>query len=92
MLMSLGLIASEILTSAELACEPSFTLRKAMCECSSIIPELKCFPLPSIISKAYLSLISSTASFPTAIILPSRIAKEEFLTTPHFHWSTELHS
>ena len=37
-----------MVTSADEFCPPSFTpFEMAMCECSSMIPAVKCFPVPS---------------------------------------------
>ena len=50
MFMSSELSTSPILTSALDAFAPSLTpLLIAMCECSSIIPAVKCFPFASIV-------------------------------------------
>ena len=56
-----------------------------MCECSSIIPEVKCKSVASIVSYK-LSVKNSTGSkkLPTAIIFPLAIIKSEFFKTPSF--------
>ena len=46
--MSSGFTTSAILTSAEMDCPPSFTpFEMAICECSSMMPLVKCSPFAS---------------------------------------------
>ena len=64
--MSLSSITSKILTSAEELCPPSLIEAAAICECSSIIPGVRCLPLASI-TKAPDAFKFS----PIALIFPS---------------------
>src|SRR5574343_1150989 len=76
--MSSAFTASPILTSLVTACVPSFTpCEMAMCECSSIIPLVKCLPLASITRH------SAQAKFlPTAVIFPSFITTSVWVEMP----------
>ena len=59
---------SSIVTSAVLLCPASLTLAVAICECSSIIPDVKCLPVPSItVALPALKLVPIFAIFPFLI-------------------------
>ena len=67
--MSSGFTTSAILTSAVMAWPPSLTpLEMAICECSSMIPLVKCMPLASIMRAPAGALMDCRL---TLIILPS---------------------
>ena len=59
-------MTSNMLTSAEELCPPSFIEAAAICECSSIIPGVKCLPLASITFAP-----DAFKFFPIASIFPS---------------------
>ncbi len=69
-----------IVTSALELCPPSLTpLEIAICECSSIIPLVRCLPLASI-TVAF----GSERFFPIAAIFPSLINTSVFSKIPYF--------
>ena len=81
--MSSGFTTSPILTSAVTACPPSLTPREiAICECSSIIPLVKCFPFPSIMSMSFGSSPLFLGSISTLLIFPFSINIVALLRMP----------
>jgi len=70
---------SSIVTSAVLLCPASFTLVVAICECSSTIPAVKCFPCP-LITVAFPSLKLE----PILEIFPFLISTSVFSRIPSF--------
>ena len=81
MLISSGLITSIIDTSAEELWPPSFILVAAICECSSIIPDVICLLDASITEK----LGGVLRFLPILIIFPLSIIISEFSIIP---WSS----
>ena len=77
--MSSGFITSSIDTSADEFCPDSFTEEVAICECSSIIPEVKCLPVASI-TIAFLSV----NEVPILAIFPFLIKTSVCFKTPSF--------
>ena len=69
-----------MVTSAVELCPASLTDDVAICECSSIIPAVKCLPVPSIILA-----LDALRFLPILEILPFLINTSVFSKTPSFH-------
>ena len=77
---SSGSITSAILVSAVTLCEHSLIPPEAaICECSSIMPAVKCLPVPSITFAD-----ASFKSFPTATIFPFFTSTSVAVSLPSF--------
>ena len=79
MFISSEFTTSSIVTSADEFCPPSFTpFEMAICECSSIIPAVKCFPVASITFPFWGKF------FPILMIFPFSIKTSVSFKTPSF--------
>ena len=77
--MSSGFKLSAIRASEVTDCPPSLIDIAAICECSSIIPALKCLPVPSTTVA-----VASLKFFPIFAILPALSNTSVFCKTPSF--------